>query len=89
MDNEENDTRYQTMRDLLTEARKDAGHTQTGLAWELGKSQSYVSKYERGERRLDLIEVIDIARVLGVSSYGLVRNLAKLKPDGTLRKKSE
>jgi len=40
--------------------------TQTDLAHALGKPQSYVSKYESGERRLDIVELDDVCRALGV-----------------------
>ena len=55
---------YDEFRRLLVEARKTAGLTQDELARQLSRTQSYVSKYERGERRLDLIEFLELARVL-------------------------
>jgi transcriptional regulator with XRE-family HTH domain len=42
---------------MLRELRKEAGLTQVGLAERLGKPQSYVSKVERGERIIDLVEI--------------------------------
>ena len=45
---------------LLRKIRKQAGLTQLELANNLGKPQSYVSKYESGERNLDLIELRDV-----------------------------
>lgn len=56
--------RYDHFRRLLTEARKRAGLTQAELAKMLGRPQSFVSKYERGERRLDVVEFLDVARAL-------------------------
>lgn len=52
---------------LLRDARIGAGLTQTEVAGRLGVPQSFVSKYETGERRLDLEEVQAICRVLGLS----------------------
>ena len=49
---------------LLVEARRDAGLTQVALAKKLGRPQSFVSKFERGERRLDVTEFLDVARAL-------------------------
>ena len=46
---------YDRFRLLLIQARKTAGLTQVELAERLRKPQSYVSKFERGERRLDVI----------------------------------
>lgn len=50
---------------LMVGARKAAGLTQHALALRLKKPQSFVAKYEGGERRLDVVEFIAIARALG------------------------
>ena len=50
---------------LLTQARKDAGLVQQELADRLGRPQSFVAKVEGGERRIDVIEFVAIARALG------------------------
>lgn len=57
------------------EAREAAGLKQTKLGKALGKSQSFVSNYERGQRRLDVTEFILIARVLGLEPTELLRRL--------------
>lgn len=59
------DPRYAVLRALLVAERERAGLTQVDVAGRLGKPQSYVSKYERGERRLDLVEFLDISEALG------------------------
>lgn len=59
-------TNYQIFRSLLVEARGASGLTQVQVATLLNKPQSYVSKYERGERRLDFAEFAELADVLGV-----------------------
>ena len=48
---------YKIMRYLLRKYRNEAGLTQVEVAAALDESQSYVSKCERGERRLDLVQV--------------------------------
>lgn len=48
---------YQVFLDLIREARLHSGLTQIDLAERLGATQSFVSKCERGERRLDILEV--------------------------------
>lgn len=58
--------RYQVFRSLLVKAREDAGMTQVQIAKLLHKPQSFVSKYERGERRLDFTEFIEIAAALKI-----------------------
>ena len=57
---------YQRIIDRLVTARKDAGITQQGIADALGRPQSFVSKYERCERRLDVVEYAHICRLIGV-----------------------
>ena len=59
-------SRYGILRARLVELREAKGLTQTDIALQLGKPQSYVSKYERGERRLDIVELIAVAKTLGV-----------------------
>jgi transcriptional regulator with XRE-family HTH domain len=60
----------------LIDAREAMGLKQTELALKLGRPQSFVSDYERGQRRLDVIEFIDIARALGLDPVQVVKELA-------------
>jgi transcriptional regulator with XRE-family HTH domain len=52
---------------LLRQVRLDANLTQSQLAEKIGQTQSYVSKYENGEQRLDLIELEAVSKAVGVS----------------------
>ncbi|HXO43714.1 MAG TPA: helix-turn-helix transcriptional regulator, partial [Thermoanaerobaculia bacterium] len=56
---------YTRMRERLKEARKAAGMTQEKVAEELGRPQSFVSKVETGERRIDPTELEKFARLYG------------------------
>ena len=58
---------------LLRQARKDAGIVQQDLADRLGKRQSFVAKVERGERRIDVIEFIAIAKAIGRDPMKLLK----------------
>ena len=53
---------YDRLRDLLIEAREAAGLTQADVAKRLARPQSYVSKVEQGERRLDAVEFMQRTR---------------------------
>ena len=53
------------LQDLLTDLRKSKHLSQTELAQRLGRPQSFVAKYEGGERRIDVIEFIEVVRALG------------------------
>jgi transcriptional regulator with XRE-family HTH domain len=66
---------YDRFLTSLITARKDAGLTQAQLAGRLGKPQSFVSKYERRERRLDVVEFVAIARALEIDACAIVRNV--------------
>ena len=54
------------LRNQFIAARKSASLTQVGLAERLGRPQSFVSKYDRGERRLDVVEFCEVCHALGV-----------------------
>lgn len=56
----------------LVDARNEAGLTQQVVADQLGKPQSFVAKYENGERRLDVVEFIQIADVLGTDPCEMI-----------------
>ncbi len=50
---------------LLVDERREAGLTQREVARRLGVYASYVSKYENGERRLDVVEFLAVAEAIG------------------------
>ena len=60
---------------LLIEARDRAGLTQKQLAKRLGKHQSFVAKYEGGERRIDVLEFLTITRAIGADPVRLLKAL--------------
>lgn len=64
---------------LLVAARHTAGMRQQVLAKKLRKPQSFVAKYEGGERRLDVIEFIVIAEALGTDPIKLLRRFLQTK----------
>lgn len=66
---------YAAFLEGLVAARKRQGLTQQAVAGLLGKPQSFVSKYESGERRLDVVEFIQIAKVLGEDPVRLLREM--------------
>lgn len=67
--------KYERFRHLLVEARKASGLRQADLAARLSRPQSFVSKYERGERRLDLVEFLDVTRILGADPAEIIKRL--------------
>jgi len=73
MDREKWSARQTALLDALKRIRAESGQTQMELAAKLQRPQSYISKYEKGERRLDLIEISDICKSCGVSLADFVR----------------
>ncbi len=68
---------YLAVTRLLKETREKAGLTQMKLAELLEQSQSFVSKCERGERRLDIIQLRTVCRALGTTLPEFVDSLEK------------
>jgi len=62
-------------RSLLVAARERAGVSQSAVAGRLGRPQSFVAKYEGGERRLDVVEFIQVCAALGVDPAALIGDL--------------
>ena len=60
---------YKLFLEALIETRKSQNITQVQLAKALNKPQSYVSKYENGERRLDVIETFEILLTLRIKPH--------------------
>jgi transcriptional regulator with XRE-family HTH domain len=67
---------HRKLRELLIAARKKANLTQAEVAARLGRPQSFVAKYEGGERRLDVIEFIQVARAIHLDPGTAVRAVA-------------
>jgi len=63
---------YDIFRRCMIAARKEAQLTQEALAKSLQKPQSFVAKYENGERRLDVVEFLIVTRVIGVDPCALL-----------------
>ena len=73
--NDERDRLARKLCQLLIEAREAAGMNQTDLGKAVGRSQSFVSNYERGQRRLDLPDLILVCRVMKVEPAELLGRL--------------
>ena len=71
----QDDIRRETLRRELREARLRAGLRQVDLAAALGKPQSYIAKIERGERRIDMIETIDLCHAVKLDPKALIKKL--------------
>jgi transcriptional regulator with XRE-family HTH domain len=66
-------TRQAQLLELLKQVRNEAGLRQIDLATRLKQPQSYISKYESGERRLDLLELNHVCKACGISLVEFVK----------------
>jgi transcriptional regulator with XRE-family HTH domain len=67
--------KHDYFRQMLVQARKHSGLTQVQLAKRLSRPQSFVSKVERGERRLDVVEFLEVTKAIGADAFGLLKAL--------------
>jgi transcriptional regulator with XRE-family HTH domain len=71
--------RHEALRTFLVERRKIAGLRQVDLAKRLGRSQSYVSHIEIGQKRIALIELIEWAEAIGFDPEEAIVEISKIK----------
>ena len=67
------------LRELLTDARLKAGLTQEQVANRLSRPQSFVSKYESGERQLDVVEFLDVCAAVGMDGAKILRQVEAVR----------
>lgn len=67
----------QRLTSLLREIRVEAVLTQAAVAKKIGQTQSYVSKYEQGEQRLDLLELEAVCEAVGIPLTEFVRRFVE------------
>jgi transcriptional regulator with XRE-family HTH domain len=79
---------YARLIAMLVAVRQNAGVRQQPLAAKLGKPQSFVAKYEGGERRIDLIEFIAIARALDADPVKLFKAFVADEPTAKVAAKT-
>jgi transcriptional regulator with XRE-family HTH domain len=70
--------RHQALIAMLIECREAAGMTQTQLADRLGEYQSFVARLESGQRRVDVVEFLELAEVLGFDAGRALAILRKI-----------
>jgi transcriptional regulator with XRE-family HTH domain len=73
--NDQRDRLERKLCHLLIAAREAADMNQTQLGKAVGRSQSFVSNYERAQRRLDLPDLILVCRAMGVEPVELLQRL--------------
>lgn len=72
--------RHARLIELVVRAREAAGLTQAEVAGRLGRHQPFVSNIESGERRIDLVELLDLATIIGLDMHQVVEELTRAPP---------
>jgi len=71
--------RHKRLIELVIAERKSAGIRQVALAKKLKRSQTWIARLEGGERRLDVVELIDLAEVIGFDAPAMVAEVQQSK----------
>ena len=74
-----NSPRHEFIKNAFVKQRTAMGMTQAAVAEKLGKPQSYIAKIEGGERRIDLVELVDMAEVIELDVDARLRAMRKVR----------
>ncbi len=69
--------RHQRLTELLIEKRRAAGLKQSDVAAALGRHQPFVANIESGQRRVDVVELLDLAEAMGFDPHEVIAELLK------------
>lgn len=72
---------HRVLAGLLRDLRDEAGLTQVELAERLGRTQTFVAKYETGQRRIDLVSLRSVCRALGVDLVSVAERFERAVED--------
>lgn len=71
--------RHKRLVEILVAARKDAGVRQAELARRVGKTQTFVTRFEAGQRRIDAIELLALCEIIGIDAVKVIRDLLRIE----------
>ena len=71
--------RHKRLVELIIHARKEAGIRQVQLAKKLKRSQTWIARLESGDRRIDVIELLDLADAIGFDALDILGQLEAKK----------
>ncbi len=71
--------RHRSLIDLLIQYREVVGMTQAELAARLGQHQSFVARLESGQRRIDVVECLELSEILGFDAVQAIKTIKARK----------
>ena len=60
--------------------RKTAGMTQAAVAYAMGRHQPFIANIENGERRIDIVELMQLAEIIGLDVHEVIDELERIEP---------
>ena len=73
--------RHEALRDFIVEQREEAGLTQHEVSARLDRPQSFIASIETGQRRVDVVELLDLAEAIGFDPQNAVQRLLGVVAD--------
>ena len=74
--------RHQRLAELIAQYRREAGLKQADVARELGRHQPFITSIENGQRKVGVVEFLQLARIIGFDPHTLLDAVADLPEDG-------
>ena len=71
--------RHTALVAFLKKKRLQAGLTQADVAGRIGRYQSFITDYERGQKRIDAVELVEIAEAIGFDPQAAIRHIKAIK----------
>jgi len=73
--------RHEALRTFIVEKREEAGLTQHEVSARLDRPQSFIASIETGQRRVDVVELVDLAEAIGFDPHNAVQRLLSAVAD--------
>lgn len=70
---------HSRLAELLSEKRKAAGMTQVDVAKAMGRHQPFIANIENGERRVDVVELIELAKIIGFDVHNIINEVSAVQ----------
>jgi len=73
--------RLRRLTEILTERRKEAGLTQADVARAMGRHQPFIANIESGQRRIDIVELMQLAEIMELNLHEVLEELKRVAPE--------
>ena len=74
--------RHRRLAELIAQYRRDAGLTQAEVARELGRHQPFITSIENGQRKVGVVEFLQLARIIGFDPHAALAQIESVVDEG-------